>query len=155
MIADYSRGGLKAPDINIILENQTIAWVQRFLFSPDHPWKQIFRWQCEPVGGVKILENISLASNEIKKFNILPFYKNMLISWGNWVRKEIDSENFLQHHLLFNDKIISDDGKCFTDKRLSTKGICKIADLIENNNLIDDRRLTLKYSLNGNDIFSV
>ena len=78
IISDYDQGGLKAPDIFIIYKVQRIMWVNRYIHSSDHPWKTIFEWQLNTVGGPIILENTRLSVKSIDNTNIMPFYKSMI-----------------------------------------------------------------------------
>ena len=76
----------------------------------------------------------------------------MLISWGKWIRQDMNATNFLQHHLLFNEFLRLPNGSCLTDTRLAAKGIVKVSDLMDNGNLASDELLANKFSLNGNDL---
>ena len=54
MIAEYEQGGLKYPNIDALLDAQKIMWVKRYFCSPFHPWKLIFEWQLEKIGGERL-----------------------------------------------------------------------------------------------------
>ena len=88
-------------------------WVVRYFMTTDHPWKAIFEWQLDKVGGRQILENSNLSLAAIEKSDLLPFYKNMIKCWGEWYKKEIDSSNFQGQNLYFNSFFIKPDGESF------------------------------------------
>ena len=151
MIAEYNQGGLKAPDIHIIIKVQRIMWVVRYFMTTDHPWKAIFEWQLDKVGGRQILENSNLSLAAIEKSDLLPFYKNMIKCWGEWSKKEIDSSNFQGQNLYFNSLFIKPDGESFFYKQLSSKGINKVCDLTIENRFITFDQAVTKYNLNPSD----
>ena len=152
IISDYDQGGLKAPDIFIIHKVQRIMWVSRYIHSSDHPWKTIFEWQLNTVGGPAILENTRLSVKSIDNTDIMPFYKSMIKTWGEWISSNLDGSNFLQQHLYFNNEIVKPNGESIFYNQLAMKGINKISDIVSNKKVIGFEEAVLKFSLNENDL---
>ena len=82
MILDYQEGGLKLPDIRIIIKSQRIMWIKRYFdSSSDHPWKKVFEWQLSKVGGVDILQNSNIDLKALTNAGLMPFYYDIIVSW--------------------------------------------------------------------------
>ena len=76
---DFFNGGLKMIDLDNFVTAQKLAWVKRFILSPDSPWSKLFSSKVSPdkfylMGALwpKILANT--MSN--------PFWKEVLMCWG-------------------------------------------------------------------------
>ena len=93
IVADIEKGDILFPDLMTIIKSQHIVWVKRFLHSPYHPWKDIFIWQLEKIGGIHILENTSMDIQSLEEYKLMPFYKNLLISCAEYSTKEMACDN--------------------------------------------------------------
>ena len=43
MVRKFEKGGLKAPDLQLMIDATKINWIKRYLFSEDHVWKTTMR----------------------------------------------------------------------------------------------------------------
>ena len=44
LIKEINNGCLKAPHLVSIILNSRIAWVKRYIYTDERPWKQIWDW---------------------------------------------------------------------------------------------------------------
>ena len=42
--------------------------------------------------GTHILENLALQTNQIKKNNLIPFYKKKIVNWSDWISCQLDKK---------------------------------------------------------------
>ena len=137
MIAEYEHGGLKYPNIDAILHAQKIMWIKRYFCSPFHPWKLIFDWQLEKIGGKSIFENTSLDIKKTKLEGLLHFYNDMVNAWGLYNETPISNENILQQNLFFNSNFNYPRGRSIGHRKYTQHGIIKVGDITRNNIFID------------------
>ena len=126
MIADIDKGGIKFPDLDTIVKTQHICWIKRFFFSPPHPWKEIFTWQLNKINGIKVLQHTALDNRFIESSTVLPFYKNVIRSWSQWIEEGIDESNVLNQQLNLNVHIKRPNQQTIHYPRLQKKGIIVI-----------------------------
>ena len=93
LISNIEDGGIRFPDLDSIIKSQHIMWMKRYLYSSYHPWKDVFMWQINNLGGKHIVEHTSLDQESVKNANLLPYYKQLFITWAEWNKKEIDNTN--------------------------------------------------------------
>ena len=136
IMGDIERGGIRFPDLMCIVKSQHIVWVKRFLHSPYHPWKEIFIWQIEKLGGKHILENTSMDIKCIDGFKLMIFYKNLLINWAEYNTVELTSDNILNQQLFLNKYIKRPNSQSIYYPNLIKKGIIRVKDIINERNLI-------------------
>ena len=76
-------------------------WIKRFYCSTFHPWKTIFEYELNKIGGVKVLENTGLKLSSVCKMakNDL----DIVIAWGKYNKKPITSANIKNQHLYNNE----------------------------------------------------
>ena len=137
MISDYEQGGLKYPNFDAILNAQKIMWIKRYFCSPYHPWKLIFDWQIDKIGGNSIFENTSLDKKKIKQEKLLSFYADVVYAWGLYNEKTVSFENVLQQNLFFNSNFNYPRGRSLAHKKFSKKGIIKIRDITRNHAFLE------------------
>ena len=105
MVAEYAHGGLKFPNIEAQINAQKIMWVKRYLCSPDHPWKLIFEWQIEKIGGLDFLRytNLNVQFIEIikKQEGLTEFYADLFTAWAEYNKCDISVDNVLDQNLFF------------------------------------------------------
>ena len=134
--ADINKGGIRFPDLDAIIKTQHLVWVKRFIFSPYHPWKEIFTWQMSKLGGAHILENSALQTKLIKDYNLIPFYEKVIVSWSDWISCQLDENNVLEQQLYLNQHITRPNKQAILYPRLIKKGIVRINDIIDEANKI-------------------
>ena len=133
IVSDYEKGGLKFPDLDSIIKTQHVVWIKRYKFSSHHPWKDIFDWQLKKLGGSHVIDNTSLDINYLKQQKMIPFYKNLLISWSDWKREEINGKNVMNQQLFLNTHLRRPNGLAILYPALINKGIIYIKDIFDDN----------------------
>ena len=152
MIADYENGGLKVPDLDIIMRTQRVMWVRRFLVTSNHPWKAFFKMELKKVGGEDILFNTSLNLTSINNSKMEKSYKAMLIDWGKWTERTLSSENILDQHLFFNAHITKRNGESPFFQSLLNKNICQIKDIVFGSRLMNFNEIQTSKNLTHNEV---
>ena len=153
MIADFDYGGLKYPNIRAIFKTQRIMWIKRYFCSPYHPWKLIFEWQIEKVGGNTIFENTHLDNKRIaKQQGLMEFYADLIIAWGEYNRTDISPENVLNQNLFFNLNFRNPIGQSLTHCRFVKNGITQIKDITVDNRLLDFEEIKVSKNLKYIDL---
>ena len=151
MIAEYEQGGLKYPNIEASLDAQKIMWVKRYFCSPFHPWKLIFEWQLEKIGGESVFSDTCLNLNKIKLLGRSEFYNDVLIAWGRFNEKPVSAENVNQQSLFFNTNFKHPIGQTVIHERFMSKGIRQIKDITENKQFLDFVNIQATKNLQNSD----
>ena len=155
MVADYAQGGLKFPNIEAQVKAQKIMWVKRFLCSPDHPWKLIFEWQIEKVGGLNFLRytnlNIEFIETIKKQEGLSNFYADLFTAWADYNRCDISVDNVLDQNIFFNHNFNNPIGKSLSHCRCMKKGIVTLRDITTENRLMTFEEIRVKYRLEAAD----
>ena len=112
--------------------HKKIIWIKRYFCSPFHPWKLIFEWQVDKIGGNSIFENISLDRKLLKQERLLDFYADMLIAWGLYNEKTVSIENVLQQSLFYNSNFIYPQGQSARYNKFIEAGIINIQNVTRN-----------------------
>ena len=150
IIANYENGGLKFPDFYTILESQKIMWIKRFYCSTLHPWKTIFEYELNKIGGVKVLENTGLKLSSVCKMakNDL----DIVIAWGKYNKKPITSANIKNQHLYNNEAFKKPNSDTIFYKNLAEKGIVYVKDIIQNARIISPDIMRVQKDLNPSEV---
>ena len=75
IVADLDKGGIKFPDLECIIKSQHIIWIKRYLHSTHHPWKDIFNWQLQKLGGRHTIDHTALDVKFLKELKLMRFYE--------------------------------------------------------------------------------
>ena len=112
MYQDYSKGGLRAPNIKILFKSLNLAWISRLLIGDPHSsetWKSIPNHFFEKFGGLSFLLRCNYDNKLLERSELPLFYRQIL---SNFLElKTLYRSNHLSDLLLFNDKEIKVDGK--------------------------------------------
>ena len=157
MVADYAQGGLKFPNIEAQIKAQKIMWIKRFLVSPDHPWKLIFEWQIEKLGGLRFLRytNLNIQFIEIikKQEGLTEFYADLFTAWADYNRcDDISVENVLDQNLFYNQNFKNPIGTSLNHRRCMKKGIFTLRDITNENRIMNFEEIKLKYQFEPADV---
>ena len=82
---------------------------------------------------------------------MLPFYKNMLLSWGRFNRNDTIK---IDEPLFFNDHFTKPDGKCLDYKNIIERGITNLGQIFQNDHFLNFEEVKGLYSLRNSDYIS-
>ena len=141
MCQDYTNGGLRAPDPDILFKSLRLAWISRLLIPDEttiEPWKSIPSHFFKKSGGLNFLLRCNYDYKFLEKFGIPVFYRQILAN-------VLEIRNLYQHDngqdlILFNNKDILIDGNSFFLQKWKEKGVISIQDILDN----DGKPLTFK-----------
>ena len=157
MIAEYEYGGLKYPNIEAMLTAQKIMWIKRYFFSSHHPWKLIFEWQLEKVGGQIFFKFSNLNLDFIKmiktRMGLTDFYADVFSAWAEYNRTAvITPENVLDQNLFYNHNFNNPIGMSLGYLRCRAKGLITVRDVTKENRLKTFEEIKLEKNLTQADI---
>ena len=108
MVSKFEKGGLKAPDLQLMIDAAKINWIKRYLFSEDHVWKTTMRSFFVQIGiDIDVLLQGNMSVRQLTKLNVPTFYKDLLCVWSKVGQTEpIGKETFLWYnqHVIINKK---------------------------------------------------
>ena len=134
MYQEYSKGGLRAPNIEILFKSLNLAWISRLLTIDSHSsetWKSIPNHFFEKFGGLSFLLHCNYDNKLLEKSELPPFYRQIL---SNFLElKTLYRSDHLSDLLLFNNKEIKIDGNSIYHPYWTEKGVFSIADLLDHN----------------------
>ena len=151
MIAEYEHGGLKYPHIQAIIDTQKIMWIKRYFCSPFHPWKLIFDWQMEKIGGKSIFLDTNLNVSKLNQWGLSDFYMDIISAWGSFNRKSISSGNVLHQSLFFNTNIKHPIDQTARHKIFMKMGIVQVSDITRRNRLMNFTEIKIEKNLQDSD----
>ena len=141
MCQDYTDGGLRAPDPDILFKSLRLTWISRLLIPNEtitEPWKAIPSHFFKKYGGLNFLLRCNYDHRFLEKSGIPVFYRTILANF-------LEIRNLYQHDngqdlILFNNKDILIEGKSFFLQKWKEKGVISIQDILDN----DEKFLTFK-----------
>ena len=98
MYHDYSKGGLRAPNIEILFKSLNLAWISRLLTIDPHSseiWKSIPNHFFEKFGGLSFLLRCNYDKKLLERSELPLFYRQIL-------------SNFLELKTLYRSNHLSD-----------------------------------------------
>ena len=111
MYQDYSKGGLRAPNIETLFKSLNLAWISRLLTVDTHSsetWKSIPNHFFDKFGGLSFLLLCNYDNKLLESSELPLFYRQIL---SNFLElKTLYRSNHLSDLLLFNNKEIKVDG---------------------------------------------
>ena len=81
MYQDYSKGGLRTPNIEILFKSLNLAWISRLLTVDPHSsdtWKSIPNHFFETFGGLIFLLRCNYDNKLLERSKLLLFYRQIL-----------------------------------------------------------------------------
>ena len=134
MIGSYEKGGLKDVDLESKFQSLRIIWVRKILDKTNfHPWMAIANTVLQFLGGVNIFHtNLLIAPRKRECLEKIPtFYKEEISTWERiCIGTSCDLE-FILSQSLWDNHFVRSEGKTISSKRLESKGILMVADLID------------------------
>lgn len=140
LISDVEDGGLKAPHLESIIKTQRILRCKKFASEDVSSWKVFLSHYLKSVGNKFVL----CCNYDVHMLPIsLPrYYKERFECFAECSAAKQTKECDLSHEaisntIIWNNKFICINGKSVFNKKLASKGIIRIGDLItEENRLI-------------------
>ena len=114
MCQDYTNGGLRAPDPNILFKSLRLAWISRLMIPEEttiESWKSIPSYFFKKFGGLNFLLRCNYDFKFLEKSGIPIFYRKILANFLE-IRNLYQQDNG-QDLILFNNKDILIDGNSF------------------------------------------
>ena len=118
---DYSEGGLRMPNVDIIIKSLRLAWLQRLLKAKGAFWKTYFFKALEKVGGLIFLK----CNYEVNKcqFKLSLFYIELLQFWSDF--QNLNCESQQNNEIIWNNKNI-----CIGKEPVFYKKNCSTVELL-------------------------
>ena len=133
MCQDYTNGGLRAPDPDILFKSLWLAWISRLLISNEtttEPWKAIPSHFFKKYGGLNFLLRCNYNHKFLEKSGIPIIYRKILANFLE-IRNLYEHDNG-QDLIPFSNKDILIDGNSFFLQKWKEKGIISIQDILDN-----------------------
>ncbi|KAL9964737.1 hypothetical protein ACROYT_G028417 [Oculina patagonica] len=144
---DYEKGGLRMPDLDLMIKAMRLAWIPRLLKQGNFNWKSVPDFFLRKLGRLNFLlrcnYDVSLLNSKLPTF-----YKDMLLFFD-------ELKTLYKYDLgqmgLFNNREILIDGKTFFINEWFSKGIFSISDLLdEQGQLLSYKAFKTKYKCKTN-----
>ena len=118
-------GGLKAIDLELFCRSLHMAWIKRLYLCQDSPWRKILQAR---LGAYKITDLIRscLGADEIKRFRIPKFYRELLIDFQTYANQPLNCPADVLKESLWYNRSIRIDGRSVFLKSLYRAGIKNI-----------------------------
>ena len=132
MYQDYSNGGLRAPNVEVLFKSLHLAWIFRFVVRDQNileTWKSIPNYFFEKYGGFHFLLRCNYDKKFLEKSNIPHFYRQILANF-----LELKTMYGLQNEsdvFLLNNKDILIDGHTLFYSKWFEKGIISMQDILD------------------------
>ena len=125
MVKEYEEGGFKMLCLKSLLQVQKIKWVNRIFTSQSRGWRAILLELLKDIGGVFLFH----CNFDVKymKVNLNEWYKEIIQVWNYIFHKDISIAN----QVIWNNKFILLDGKTIFKSSIVSKGIVKIAHMLD------------------------
>ena len=121
------KGGLKFPDIDVLVRSQKLAWVKRMVQNKHASWMQLLYLYLPNMDLGHILK-CSIDTQCIAEY-IPEFYRQILFAWYECMGNPISSLDIRRQMLWFN-KYIKIDNKALFNESLYTNGLCTLNDIL-------------------------
>ena len=151
LISDYDNGGLRMPHIQTLIDTRRIMCLKKYSENYNSPWKQVLSFFLKDYGGKFILHcNLNIADLP----NTLPkFYVECFTVWANFSSKLIMTKEHVLREVIWNNQFLRIGGKPLFCKKLYSKGIISLADVLTNNGKLKHWSFFESKGLNVNDYF--
>ena len=147
LIQSIENGGLKLIDLKSKVKSLTISWVRRLVDESLAKWKTIPKilYKSDDLNFYFSCNNLPLTEN----FQPI-FYKNVQHYWSEMMQVHELSSSIIKNQVLWNNRYITIQNKCFYWKKWKEVGIIKVNDLMENSNFLSSNELSNKYNIQIN-----
>ena len=152
MSLDYSHGGLRAPNIELMSKSLKLAWIARLLKKEqpwEEAWKTIPNYFLNKYGGLNFLLKCNYNGKFLRQIHLPHFYKSMLQHFLEL--KVAYNCDIGQDLVLFNNKEILIENQTIFYKEWFQKGIFLVQDLLhENGQLLTFQEFIQRYDVKCN-----
>ena len=131
LISDYKSGGLRMPHIKTLIDTQRIICLKKYIEDYDSPWKHFLSFFLKDYGG-KFFLYCNFNSSDLSD-NLPSFYKECLNVWSKLTAKPAESREEVLKQILWNNQFVRINDKPVFNRRLFSKGIVFISDILTNN----------------------
>ena len=152
MYQNYDKGGLRVPNVDVMIKSLRLSWIPRFL-SNDEKWSEV--WKTIPnhyfdsFGGLNFLLRCNYDLKFLEQTNMPQFYESML-QFFHQLKSSYETD-LGRDLVLFNNKDIFIDHSTFFYKPWFKKGIFRVHDLLkECGTFFSHGEFTKRYNLNCN-----
>jgi hypothetical protein len=129
MISEYIEGGMKMPDIEMLIQTHKINWIKRYLSEAKGLWRIIPEFYFKRAGVISIGNNINVKYVSKK----LPeFYNSCLSDWALLFSVPPDDTVSVLSQPLWHNRYITADNIPVYYKQMSQAGYNFVKDLINN-----------------------
>ena len=130
MMNTVDKGGLRIPNIEMLVKSQKIAWIKRMVNNSNAAWMQLLLTFLPEMNFQHILK---ASIDPARLADYIPnFYRQILWAWFETSPTPTSALEIRRQILWFN-KHIRIDNKPIFDKHMYNKGVCCINDLLDQN----------------------
>ena len=138
-------GGLDMVDIESKIKSLRLSWLSKFVDDHPRPWKNIFNFWLQKIIVPPTCFSINCSVKDMlrlcKKFDIIPFYRDLLLYWAEIRHVDLLSvKNIGEEFLWFNSNIKSQ-SEMLVYKQWSDSGINNVSDVIVNGIWVEQTRI--------------
>ena len=149
LISDYKNGGLRMPHIQTMIDTQRIIRLRKYTEDYISPWKQRLSFLLNDYGG-KFLLHCNFSAADLPSC-LLYFYRECFEVWCNLSVKPILSREQALNQLLWNNQFLRIGGKPILNKKLFSKGLISLANILTNTGRLKPWTFFKAEGLNVND----
>ena len=148
-LSAFKNGGLRMPYIQTMIDKQRIMRLSKYAKYYASPWKQILSCFLKDHGG-KFLLHCNFNVAELP--SCLPnFFRECFEVWCNLFVKPVLSREQALNQLLWNNQFLRIDGKPIFNKKLFSKGLISLPDVLTNTGSLKSWTFFKAEGLNLND----
>jgi len=141
LVNDYSRGGIKAPDMSSKVKALRLAWIRLLLGTPVTNWQILPLDEFNKYGGLEFLLHCTLDTKYLA--GVGKFYRELLEYWQE-LKPSVDPAN----QIIWNNRHIKVNEKPVFYRHWRDKGIVYIKDIIDGKgNILSVDQMKSKYDL--------
>jgi len=131
LISDCKNGGLRMPCIKTLIDTQRIICLKIYIEDYDSPWKHFIYLFLKDYGG-KLFLYCNFNSSDLSD-NLPSFYRECLNVWTKLMAKPAESREEVSKQILWNNPFIPINDEPVFNRRLFSKGMVFISDILTNN----------------------
>ena len=145
LCSDYPKGGIRMVDLKHFIRASKISWIRRSLFSKSK-WLILHRLICPDINLVFYGASFPKSYTNQLKNN---FWRDVIISWNELVKKSNDGKNIAQESLWLNNNIKIGNKSVYYRVWFS-KGVRTINDLLDDFGFITFNQFRDKFQIHTN-----
>ena len=151
IISDYKNGGLRMPHLQTLINTQRIMCLKKYCEDYYSPWKLILLSFLKDHGG-KFLLHCNFSTSDLPC--CLPiFYRECLGVWSSLSTTTVLTREQVLNQILGNNQFLHVDGKPIFCRKLFTKGLISLANILTNQGRLKSWNFFKANELNANEYF--